>query len=237
MSRFDRQNLKKPPRRGLRVSEHALIRFRERVEEEFLHRSNEDLTDLLNERIHAAVFSREVVDTRELGTPTTLYLFEGRTGVRFVAVVREKCVVTVLDDWMARNNYPGWEDGTITPPQKFSLTAPLLAEKVRALAFASAELVQTPLAASSVAVVASPPAPLSMQGPSATLPMQVPSESSTEQPDMYSTLAAECRALGQRLRSLREQHSVLEGAIEAVLKDYEEKRGRLLAIMDEGAPS
>ena len=35
MSRFDRQNFK-TPRLALRVSEHAMIRFRARVEEEFL---------------------------------------------------------------------------------------------------------------------------------------------------------------------------------------------------------
>jgi hypothetical protein len=68
MSRFDRQNFKKTPRPALRVSEHALIRFRERVEEEFLHRGDDDLSDLLNERLH---------------------LFESRTGLRLVAVVDE----------------------------------------------------------------------------------------------------------------------------------------------------
>src|SRR5262249_35424586 len=104
MSRFDRQTLKKTPRRELRVSEHAMLRFRERVEEEFMHRGDDDLADLLNERVRAAVLSCEVVDPRVPGVPTRLHLFETRTGMRMVAVVRDKTVVTVLDDWMARNN-------------------------------------------------------------------------------------------------------------------------------------
>jgi hypothetical protein len=54
---------------------------------------------------------------------------------------------------------------------------------------------------------------------------------------MYGALAAECRVLGQRLRALREHRSDVDAEIEAVLRDYDEKRERLLAIMDEGSPS
>lgn len=203
MSSFDRQNLKKTPRLSLRVSEHAVLRFRERVEEEFLCRGDADLADLLNDRIRASVLSREVVDPREPGMPTTLHLFEGRTGKRLVAVVREKCVVTVLDDWMARNNYPGWEDGTPPAP-----VGPPPADKSRALAIVSPPL-------------ATPPA--------TTAPVA--------RPDAYGALAAECRDLGQRLRALRDRRSEIEAEIDAIARDYAEKRERLLAIMDEGASS
>jgi hypothetical protein len=215
LSRFDRQNLKKTPRRALRVSEHAMIRFRERVEEELLHRGDDDLADLLNERIRAAALSREVVDPREPRIQTTLHLFESRTGMRLVAVVREKCVVTVLDDWMARNNYPGWEGGSSSPPLAAPLASPL-GDKIRALA-----------------VVPAPPAP-----PVAlpALPAE-PASLPASPPDMYGSLAAECRALGQRLRALREHRSDVDAEIEGVLRDYDEKRERLLAIMDEGVAS
>lgn len=217
MSSFDRQNFKKTPRLGLRVSEHAMLRFRERVEEEFLHRGHDDLADLLNERIRAATLSREVTDPRAPGAPTTLHLFESRTGMCLVAVVRDKTVVTVLDDWMARNNYPGWEDGSIRQPVSASLASPL-GDKIRAL-------VIVPSASSP------PPPPPPPPGPLDPPVVAVPSE----QRDMYEALAAECRALGQRLRALREHRSDVDAEIEGVLKDYAEKRERLLAIMDEGA--
>lgn len=113
MATFDRQNLKKAPRLAYRVTDHALERFRERVEEEFTHRSNDDLADLLNERINNAVRSGRVTDPRAPDQPTALYQFECRTGVCLVAVVRGQNVITVLDDWMARSNYPGW-DGSPT---------------------------------------------------------------------------------------------------------------------------
>lgn len=206
MSTFDRQNLKKTPRLGLRVATHAMIRFRERVEEEFMHRSEHDLADLLNERIRAAVLSRDVVDPRAPEVPTTLHLFEARTGARLVAVVRHKTVVTVLDDWMARNNYPGWEDGSVSPASG-GLGAPL-ADKLRAIS-----IVPTP----------SPP----------TTSIQIVPEPAP-QPDAYAELSAECRILGQRLRAMRERREEIDAEIETLLAEYEEKRGRLLAIMDEG---
>lgn len=110
---FDRQNLKKSPQLALFVTDHALERFRERVEEKFAHRSNDDLADLLNLRIRNAKRSGSVADPRAPERPTTLYLFECRTEKDLVAVVRDLHVITVLDDWMARSNYPGW-DGTPT---------------------------------------------------------------------------------------------------------------------------
>jgi hypothetical protein len=211
MSTFDRQNMKKFPRLGLRVSEHAMLRFRERVEEEFLHRSTDDLADLLNERVRAAVLSREVVDPREPSIPTMLHLFEARTGARLVAVVREKCVVTVLDDWMARSNYPGWEEGT--PPAPLGS---ILADKIRALAIVPSSLPPSP------PIAPSPPAP------------EPPIAAAVVQPDAYGELAAECRSLGQRLRALRDRRTEIDAEIDAIVRDYEEKRGRLIAMMDEG---
>ena len=101
MSTFERQNLKKSQRLAFRASDHALERFRERVDEEFTHRSSDDLADLLNARLRSALLVRDVTDPRMPEAVTTLYLFECRTGARQVAVVRESCVVTVLEEWMA----------------------------------------------------------------------------------------------------------------------------------------
>jgi hypothetical protein len=225
VSTFDRQNLKKKPRPGLRVSEHAMLRFRERVEEEFLHRSDDDLADLLNDRIRAAVLSCEVVDPRDPGTPTTLHLFETRTGARLVAVVRDKTVVTVLDDWMARNNYPGWEEGKVKLPSSAPLSSPL-GDKIRGLSIVPS--IASPLALEPGESVEIQPGEVVEAAPAST---------TTAPPDLYGALAAECRAIGQRLRALREHRSDVDAEIEAALRDYDEKREQLLAIMDEGAPS
>lgn len=114
MSMFDRHNLKKTPRVAFQVSAHALERFRERVEEEFTHRSDDDLADLMNARLSAPISVGDVTDPRAPDTVTRLYSFECRTGTKLVAVVRDRIVITVLDDWMAQTNYPGW-DGSPTP--------------------------------------------------------------------------------------------------------------------------
>jgi hypothetical protein len=246
VSRFDRQNLKKTPRLALRVSEHAVLRFRERVEEEFMHRGDDDLADLLNERIRAAVFSRTVVDPRDPGAATSLHLFESRTGMRLVAVVRDKTVVTVLDDWMARNNYPGWEDGSISRSSP-ALSSPL-ARKLRDLGIvipkgsaagpSVSDLTADPVTPP-VEVLEDVPSTEALSNPSGAAEAAVevaPLVVSTETVDMYGALAAECRTLGQRLRSLREHRSIVDLEIEAVLKDYDEKRERLIAIMNEGSP-
>ena len=227
MSRFDRQNLKKTPRLALRVSEHALLRFRERVEEEFTHRGDDDLSDLLNDRIRVAVLSREVVDPRDPGASTMLHRFETRTGRLLVAVVRDKTVVTVLDDWMARNNYPGWDGSAVERPGSV-LTSPL-ADKIRALA-----IVPSPTPASAIVEIpAEPPAEDAAPAapPASAVMVTEPGA------DLYVGLATECRILGQRLRALREHRSAVDLEIEGVLRDLEEKRERLLAIMNEGAPS
>jgi len=209
MSTFERQNLKKSPRLAFRVSDHALERFRERVEEEFTHRGNDDLADLLNSRLRAAVLVRDVIDPRVPESVTTLYLFECRTGARQVAVVRDGCVVTVLDDWMARNNYPGW-DGSPTAGLG-TLGSTVVGSKLRAIA----------------PVPAPPPSP--------------PAPTAATSSDEYLALAAECRDLAARLRSLRDEKTALEGRVRviedelvAVEETFSAKRDRLLSLMTDG---
>jgi len=130
MRQFSPHRMKKASRFALRVTSHATTRFRERVQEELMYWGDDDLVSLLNEWIRSALLSREVVDPREPGAPTTLYLFESRTGKRLVAVVREKCVVTVLDAWMAQNNYPDWEN---IPPHTRTIASPALIDRAAPL--------------------------------------------------------------------------------------------------------
>jgi hypothetical protein len=89
----------------VRVSEHALVRFRERVAEAFLHREDDDLRFLLDEYVRHAPARRTVADPRAPGMRTDLVAFDGRGGRRYWAVVREGTVVTVLDDGMAARNF------------------------------------------------------------------------------------------------------------------------------------
>lgn len=210
VSTFDRQNLKKSPRISFRVSSHAMERFRERVEEEFSARSDDDLADLLNDRLRVAAIVREVTDPREPEVPTTLYLFESRTGARQVAVVRSLVVVTVLDEWMARNNYPGWD------------VEPSLGTIGGVMGGALRNVV-----------------PVQPVLPSPAPPPVLPSPAPPPR-DEYLTLAAECRDLAARTRMLREQKTVLEARLLAVTADlaageasFGSKRDRLLVLMTE----
>ncbi len=88
------------------ISSHALDRFRERVEEEFKHRDDADLTNLLDDRVCHSPDHYQVRDPRAPASITTLYAVQCRHGV-YYAVEREGTVVTVLDEEMARNNFGG----------------------------------------------------------------------------------------------------------------------------------
>lgn len=96
-----------PPRhhkRQLTISLHAVERFRERVDEEFRHRDNEDLSNLLDERLRHSEFSTHVRDPRAPDEITTLRSVACRDATLY-AVIRSATVVTVLEEEMARNNF------------------------------------------------------------------------------------------------------------------------------------
>lgn len=211
MSMFERQNLKKSPRLAFRVSDHALERFRERVEEEFTHRGNDDLADLLNSRLRASVLVRDVTDPRVPDSVTTLYLFECRTGERLVAVVRDLCVITVLDDWMARNNYPGW-DGSPTAGLG-TLGSTVLGTKLRA-----------------IAPVAPPPVPAALPAPSPD------SDAYLVLAAECRDLAAKARALRDQKASLEGQLATVGRELAVTDEEFASKRERLLALMTDGEP-
>lgn len=204
MSTFDRQNLKKTPRLAFRVSEHALERFRERVEEEFTHRGDDDLADLLNTRITNRLCSAHVKDPRCPGVVTVLYKFECRDGGKLVAVVRDQTVVTVLDDWMARNNYGDW-DGE-GPAISGTTLGVVFGEKLRGV---------TP-----VELVPIPPAPPTPPDPYFVLAGEC------------RTIAANLKVLREQRALLEQQLSLVNQSIRDQDAELASKRDQLLAMME-----
>jgi hypothetical protein len=90
--------------RKFQISKHAVERFRQRVDEEFASRPDYDLMNLLDERIQNAQRSEDVIDHNHKDATTTLFVIEDRRGRRALAVVRENCCVTVLDEEMLADN-------------------------------------------------------------------------------------------------------------------------------------
>jgi len=104
---FTSRTARVPPRhhkRRLAISKHAIERFRERVDEEFRHRDDDDLGNLLDERLNRAEFNYQVRDPRAPDDITTLRSVACRHAT-YYAVVRHETVVTVLDEEMARKNF------------------------------------------------------------------------------------------------------------------------------------
>lgn len=97
-------------KRKYNISTHALQRFRERVDDEFRHRDDRDLMNLLDDKLRATDKKFDVRDPRAPGEVTKLYEISTRKAGTFYAVVREETAVTVLDKEMAANNFAGqWE--------------------------------------------------------------------------------------------------------------------------------
>lgn len=118
MTDFSSRTARVPPRHHKRtytISKHAVDRFRERVDEEFRHREDEDLSNLLDTRVKHAESSYEVRDPRAPDEITTLRSVACRHAT-YWAVVRASTVVTVLDEEMAKNNFNGqWATVLNTP--------------------------------------------------------------------------------------------------------------------------
>lgn len=104
--------------RRLIITAHALERYRERVETEHVARSDADLGNLLDERIHASPKHQTVLDDRNPGEVTRVFEVEHRDGSIYYAVVREQAVVTVLDADMLRLNFDNgsWKTGPMNTP-------------------------------------------------------------------------------------------------------------------------
>jgi hypothetical protein len=87
------------------ASKHAVERFRERVEEEHLHRPDRDLALLLDARMQAGK-RHNIRDNVDGGRPAVVYEFGNQMGTKtYFAVVRDRTVVTILDEAMGRDNF------------------------------------------------------------------------------------------------------------------------------------
>jgi len=89
------------------IREHAIDRFRERVDEEYRCRSEHDLGNLLDEKLKQAVRRFSVDDPRAPGKLTILVEIETRTST-FYVVTRGIAAITVLDPSMAKTNFAVW---------------------------------------------------------------------------------------------------------------------------------
>lgn len=112
------------------VTAHAIERFRERVDEEFAHRPDVDLGNLLDERIRQAE-AEEITDTVGVkdGSPAMIYKIQNRSGAQsYYAIVRGNVVVTVLDESMLEKNFAtgAWlRPKTINQPFRGLATLPI----------------------------------------------------------------------------------------------------------------
>jgi hypothetical protein len=109
MTAFAGRNSRAPTnyKRKYNVSKHALDRFRERVDDEFRHRDDNDLMNLLDDKLRNAEQTWDVRDPRAPKEVTKLYAISTRKAGKFYAVVRDETAVTVLDEEMAANNFAG----------------------------------------------------------------------------------------------------------------------------------
>lgn len=89
------------------IREHAIERFRERVDEEYRCRSDHDLGNVLDEKLKQAMRRFSVDDPRAPGKLTILVEIETRTNT-FYVVTRGIAAITVLDPSMAKTNFAVW---------------------------------------------------------------------------------------------------------------------------------
>ncbi len=128
--------------RKFTISLHALERFRERVDEEFRHRNDNDLGNLLDEKMRHPQQQYTVRDPRAPEDITQLLEIVMRQTGMFYVVVRHATAITVLDPDMAKRNFADtWKTTLNTPFNNESLkqvmrdvqTAPAPALKLTAV--------------------------------------------------------------------------------------------------------
>jgi hypothetical protein len=220
-------------KRRFMISRHALDRFRERVDEEFRHRDDDDLGNLLDERVQHAEYTYQVRDPRAPDAITTLRSVACRHAT-YYAVVRSGTVITVLDEEMARNNFDGqWSPilnapfevlrGLKIPPQVPALPAAAIVAALPAAA--SLEPVQSPPPPST------PTPPLSSPTPT-TPPPPPPSDPLAEAGAAYARARKRRHACAAEVAALKEQ---LDRATEALLEAelaVEETHQQLIGLTD-----
>jgi hypothetical protein len=230
-------------KRRFMISRHALDRFRERVDEEFRHRDDDDLGNLLDERVQHAEFTYQVRDPRAPDAITTLRSVACRHAT-YYAVVRSGTVITVLDEEMARNNFDGqWSPilnapfevlrGLKIPPQVPALPAAAIVAALPAAA--SLEPVQSPPPSTPtppllLTPLLSPTPPLSPTP--TTPPPPPPSDPLAEAGAAYARARKRRHACAAEVAALKEQ---LDRATEALLEAelaVEETHQQLIGLTD-----
>jgi hypothetical protein len=104
-------------RRKFTISVHAVERYRERVDEEFRHRDDQDLGNMLDEKLQHPESKQTVRDTKAPEEVTQLFEIVMRTGSNYFVVMRNDTAVTVLDPSMVKTNFieGTWKPALNTP--------------------------------------------------------------------------------------------------------------------------
>lgn len=104
-------------RRKYTISVHAIERYRERVDEEFKHRDDQDLGNMLDEKLQHPESKQTIRDTKAPEEVTQLFEIVMRTGSNYFVVMRNDTAVTVLDPSMVKTNFTEgtWKPALNTP--------------------------------------------------------------------------------------------------------------------------
>jgi len=104
-------------RRKYTISVHAVERYRERVDEEFRHRDDQDLGNMLDEKLQHPESTQTVRDPRAPEEVTQLFEIVMRTGSNYYVVMRNDTAITVLDPSMVKINFKEgtWKQALNTP--------------------------------------------------------------------------------------------------------------------------
>lgn len=104
-------------RRKFTISAHAIERYRERVDVEDRHRDDQDLGNMLDERMQHPESKQTIRDPRAPEEITQLFEIVTRTGQSYFVLVRNDTAVTVLDPSMVQNNFAEgtWKQALNTP--------------------------------------------------------------------------------------------------------------------------
>ena len=196
-------------RRRLTISKHAIERFRERVEEEFLHRSDEDLANLLDARIAASTSTQEITDqSGSVALPSTIVQVACRNGFCY-CVIRDRTCVTVLDPSMLEANFATkqWKRGAFNAAfSKLKGLTP--APRVEATL---AEVQASPAASKLEVVTPNPPSDIARLGAELAQAMLDCAQSQGPVDD----LQREMDALRDKMIVLLERKSAAEAAVKA----------------------
>jgi len=116
MSRTDRGQ-HQTYRRKFTISAHAIERYRERVDVEFQARDDQDLGNMLDEKLQHPESKQTIRDPKAPEEITQLFEIVMRTGSNYFVVMRNDTAVTVLDPSMVKTNFAEgtWKAALNTP--------------------------------------------------------------------------------------------------------------------------